>query len=273
MKDVAAGDSVGYGRSGWRSAHPGRHRCRRLRRRGRPPQRQPRRGHRRRCALPDDRPHQHGPAGARRQRGRRRSAAGDTVVLLGEADGLRVDAAAIAAAIGTISYEVLCAVSARVPRVVVNAQRRREMSRIVRIAVAQYAPHVGDVDGNRAAAVAWAGRAAAAAGRPRWCSPSSPPAATSSSPRPRRRASAEHGGAGRPHRGADARSAPQRACTAWSASTSAPARSATTARWWSAPRATSPPTASCTSSTTRSRGSSPVASCPSSTSPSGGSAW
>ena len=32
------------------------------------------------------------------------------------------------------------------------------MSRQVRIAVAQYAPHVGDVDGNRAAAVAWARR-------------------------------------------------------------------------------------------------------------------
>jgi alanine racemase len=46
---------------------------------------------------------------------------GDPVVLLGERDGLRVDAAAIAASIGTISYEVLCAVSARVPRIVVNA--------------------------------------------------------------------------------------------------------------------------------------------------------
>jgi N-carbamoylputrescine amidase len=35
------------------------------------------------------------------------------------------------------------------------------MSRMVRIAVAQYAPHVGDVPGNRAAAVDWARRAAA----------------------------------------------------------------------------------------------------------------
>ncbi|MBJ7610445.1 MAG: hydratase [Candidatus Dormibacteraeota bacterium] len=35
------------------------------------------------------------------------------------------------------------------------------MSRQVRIAVAQYAPHVGDVVGNRAAAVRWAQRAAA----------------------------------------------------------------------------------------------------------------
>lgn len=34
------------------------------------------------------------------------------------------------------------------------------MSRPVRIAVAQYAPRVGDVDGNRAAAVSWATRAA-----------------------------------------------------------------------------------------------------------------
>jgi N-carbamoylputrescine amidase len=35
------------------------------------------------------------------------------------------------------------------------------MSRLVRIAVAQYAPHVGDVEHNRAAAVAWTRRAAA----------------------------------------------------------------------------------------------------------------
>ena len=35
------------------------------------------------------------------------------------------------------------------------------MSRPMRIAVAQYAPHIADVDGNLAAAVAWAGRAAA----------------------------------------------------------------------------------------------------------------
>jgi predicted amidohydrolase len=35
------------------------------------------------------------------------------------------------------------------------------VSRQVRIAVAQYAPHVGDVEGNRAAAVSWATRAAA----------------------------------------------------------------------------------------------------------------
>ena len=34
------------------------------------------------------------------------------------------------------------------------------MSRLVTIGVAQYAPHVGDVPGNRAAAVAWAKRAA-----------------------------------------------------------------------------------------------------------------
>ncbi len=35
------------------------------------------------------------------------------------------------------------------------------MSRMVRVAVAQYAPHVGDLDGNRTAAVGWARRAAA----------------------------------------------------------------------------------------------------------------
>ncbi|MDQ6855577.1 MAG: alanine racemase [Candidatus Dormibacteraeota bacterium] len=48
---------------------------------------------------------------------------GDPAVLLGEAGGHRVDAAAIAASIGTISYEVLCAVSSRVPRRAVNANR------------------------------------------------------------------------------------------------------------------------------------------------------
>ena len=37
-----------------------------------------------------------------------------------------------------------------------------DAQRPVRIAVAQYPPRVGDVDGNRALAVAWAGRAAAA---------------------------------------------------------------------------------------------------------------
>jgi alanine racemase len=47
--------------------------------------------------------------------------AGDPVVLLGAEGGHRVDAASIAGSIGTISYEVLCAVSSRVPRVTVNA--------------------------------------------------------------------------------------------------------------------------------------------------------
>lgn len=46
--------------------------------------------------------------------------AGDPVVLIGEQGGHRIDAAEIAASIGTISYEVLCAVSSRVPRVAIN---------------------------------------------------------------------------------------------------------------------------------------------------------
>jgi alanine racemase len=46
---------------------------------------------------------------------------GDRVVLLGADGDHRIDAAAIAASIGTISYEVLCAVSSRVPRIAVNA--------------------------------------------------------------------------------------------------------------------------------------------------------
>ena len=46
---------------------------------------------------------------------------GDVATLIGEDEGLRVDAADVARRIGTIPYEVLCAVSARVPRVAVNA--------------------------------------------------------------------------------------------------------------------------------------------------------
>jgi alanine racemase len=46
---------------------------------------------------------------------------GDTATLVGLADGHGIDAAAVAAAIGTIANEVLCAVSSRVPRVAVNA--------------------------------------------------------------------------------------------------------------------------------------------------------
>jgi alanine racemase len=47
---------------------------------------------------------------------------GDVATIIGEADGLSVDAAEVALRIGTIAYEVLCAVSARVPRVTVNAE-------------------------------------------------------------------------------------------------------------------------------------------------------
>ncbi len=43
-------------------------------------------------------------------------AIGDEVVLLGEQGGLRIDADELAARTGTISYEVLCAIGARVPR-------------------------------------------------------------------------------------------------------------------------------------------------------------
>jgi alanine racemase len=50
-------------------------------------------------------------------------AAGDPATLIGEIGGLRIDAATVAEAIGTISNEVLCAVSSRVPRVAVTAGR------------------------------------------------------------------------------------------------------------------------------------------------------
>ncbi|HZS09592.1 MAG TPA: alanine racemase [Blastocatellia bacterium] len=44
-------------------------------------------------------------------------ATGDEVILIGEADGLRISAEDVAEQIGTISYEVVTSVSARVPRV------------------------------------------------------------------------------------------------------------------------------------------------------------
>jgi alanine racemase len=47
--------------------------------------------------------------------------AGDAVTLLGASHGHSLDAATVAARIGTISYEVLCAVSLRVPRIPVDA--------------------------------------------------------------------------------------------------------------------------------------------------------
>lgn len=48
---------------------------------------------------------------------------GDEVVLLGDQDGERVTAEEIASKIGTISYEVFCSVSARVPRVYRDGNR------------------------------------------------------------------------------------------------------------------------------------------------------
>jgi alanine racemase len=44
------------------------------------------------------------------------------VTLLGADGGHVIDAAAAGRQIGTICYEVLCAVSARVPRIAVNAR-------------------------------------------------------------------------------------------------------------------------------------------------------
>ncbi|MHB8719045.1 MAG: alanine racemase [Candidatus Dormibacteria bacterium] len=47
---------------------------------------------------------------------------GDVATLIGADAGLRIDAGDVAARIGTIAYEVLCAVGARVPRVVINEE-------------------------------------------------------------------------------------------------------------------------------------------------------
>jgi alanine racemase len=47
---------------------------------------------------------------------------GDTATLIGDVDGLAINAATVAGSIGTIANEVLCAISSRVPRVAVGAQ-------------------------------------------------------------------------------------------------------------------------------------------------------
>jgi alanine racemase len=46
---------------------------------------------------------------------------GDEVVLIGEQKESRITATELAQLSGTISYEVLCAVSARVPRIAVDS--------------------------------------------------------------------------------------------------------------------------------------------------------
>ena len=47
-------------------------------------------------------------------------AAGDEVVMIGQQGGERITAAEIAATVGTIPYEVVCGIAARVPRVFVD---------------------------------------------------------------------------------------------------------------------------------------------------------
>jgi alanine racemase len=49
-------------------------------------------------------------------------ASDDDVTLLGEADGLTVTAEEIAKLCGTLSYEITCGVSRRVPRKKVNSE-------------------------------------------------------------------------------------------------------------------------------------------------------
>jgi alanine racemase len=48
-------------------------------------------------------------------------AVGDEVILIGEQNGLRITAEDLAEQIGTISYEIVTEISARVPRVYVNS--------------------------------------------------------------------------------------------------------------------------------------------------------
>ena len=45
---------------------------------------------------------------------------GDEVILLGEENGVKFDAEDMAEIIGTISYEVICMISKRVPRVYIR---------------------------------------------------------------------------------------------------------------------------------------------------------
>jgi alanine racemase len=47
---------------------------------------------------------------------------GDEVVLIGRADGRQITAEELAEWCGTISYEITCGISARVPRVIVSAE-------------------------------------------------------------------------------------------------------------------------------------------------------
>jgi alanine racemase len=46
---------------------------------------------------------------------------GDEVIIIGERNGLRISAEDLAEQIGTISYEIVTGISARVPRVYANA--------------------------------------------------------------------------------------------------------------------------------------------------------
>ena len=76
-------------------------------------------GHRRRPAHPHPGHRLDGPDHHRPEPHRRRSGAGDEVTLLGSEGEARLDAQQIARVAGTISYNILCSISARVRRVYV----------------------------------------------------------------------------------------------------------------------------------------------------------
>ena len=59
------------------------------------------------------------------------AAPGDPVVLLGRDSGEEISAEELAAKLGTISYEILCGVSARVPRVYRDGETLTLESRFV----------------------------------------------------------------------------------------------------------------------------------------------
>ncbi len=122
LRDVPAGERVSYGGL-WRAAVSGADRdgadrlCRRLH----APHDRPRRGARRRQALRRRRRHHHGHVHGRRQRGRRQAGRrGGAARRPGRGRHGRIDADQLAAWAGTISWEIFCGISKRVPRVYVG---------------------------------------------------------------------------------------------------------------------------------------------------------
>ena len=195
-------------------------------------------------------------------------------MFIGERDGVRIGADEVGDLTGTLPHEILCGIAEGMPAPSWGhacCATVRSVSRPVRIAVAQYEPHVGELEHNRSQAVLWATSAAAPGRRPH-----RPSRARLQRVRVRGR-----GGGAAQRRGPGRRTDRPRACarcarrtavTSWPGSASATATAGTTARCWSVRPGAWPPIGSCTCTTTSRPGSSRATTCRSSTSHSGGSA-